>query len=266
VAASTYTARRLPSQAAARLEPDGTFVVEIAASDLGTGARTILTQIAAEELEAPLERVRVDLGDSALPAAPIAAGSMGTASWGSALIEACRALRAEIDAGSESPGVRIDTSASVAADPPYSRHAFGAQFAEVRVNRLTGELRVSRLLGVFAAGRILNATTARSQLIGGMVMGVGMTLFEESVLDRRFGDYMNHDFASYHIATNADIEEIDAICLPEDDPHVNPLGAKGVGEIGIVGTAAAIGNAVHHATGIRLRGLPLRLDRLVTLL
>jgi xanthine dehydrogenase YagR molybdenum-binding subunit len=143
-------------------------------------------------------------------------------------------------------------------------HAFGAQFAEVRVHRDTGEVRVPRLLGVFAAGHIMNAKLARSQLLGGMTMGLSMALHEESVLDPRFGDYVNHDFASYHIATNADVGTIDVLWIDEDDPYINPMGAKGIGEIGIVGTAAAIANAVYHATGIRVRDLPITLDKLLS--
>ncbi len=145
----------------------------------------------------------------------------------------------------------------------FAMHAFGAQFAEVCVNRDTGEVRVPRLLGVFAAGHIINPKTARSQLLGGMTMGLSMALHEESVLDPRFGDYVNHDFAEYHIATNADVGEIEVSWIDEDDPHVNPLGVKGIGEIGIVGTAAAIANAVYHATGIRVRDLPITLDKLL---
>jgi xanthine dehydrogenase YagR molybdenum-binding subunit len=122
------------------------------------------------------------------------------------------------------------------------------------------------LLGVFAAGRIINAKTARSQFIGGMTMGLGMALLEESVLDPRFGDYVNHDLATYHVPVCADVQDIDAIWIDEDDPHLNPMGAKGIGEIGIVGTAAAIANAVYHATGIRIRDLPIRLDKLLTAL
>jgi xanthine dehydrogenase YagR molybdenum-binding subunit len=133
----------------------------------------------------------------------------------------------------------------------------------VRVDSETGEVRVSRLLGVFAAGRVINAKTARSQLIGAMTMGLGMALLEESVLDPRFGDYLNHDLASYHVPVNADVEDLDAVWIDEHDPDVNPIGAKGVGEIGIVGTAAAITNAVHHATGIRVRDLPIRPDKLI---
>jgi xanthine dehydrogenase YagR molybdenum-binding subunit len=145
----------------------------------------------------------------------------------------------------------------------YAMHAFGAQFAEVRVNADTGEVRVPRLLGVFAAGRIINPKTARSQLLGGMTWGLSMALHEESVLDPRFGDYVNHDFAEYHIATNADVGEIDVAWIEEDDPHVNPMGVKGIGELGIVGTAAAIANAVYHATGTRVRDLPITLDKLL---
>ena len=142
-------------------------------------------------------------------------------------------------------------------------HAFGAQFAEVRVDADTGEVRVPRLCGVFAAGRIVNAKTARSQMIGGITWGVGMALHEISVLDPHSGDFVNHDLAEYHVATNADTGEIDVAWIDEDDPHVNPVGIKGIGEIGIVGVAAAIANAVHHATGIRVRELPITPDVLL---
>jgi xanthine dehydrogenase YagR molybdenum-binding subunit len=144
----------------------------------------------------------------------------------------------------------------------FSMHAFGAQFAEVRVDVTTGEVRVPRLLGVFAAGRIVNPKTARSQLLGGMTMGLSMALHEESVLDPRFGDIANHDFATYHIATNADVGTVDVAWIDEEDPYTNPMGTKGIGEIGIAGTAAAIANAVYHATGVRVRELPITLDKL----
>jgi xanthine dehydrogenase YagR molybdenum-binding subunit len=252
VAASTYPARRRPSQALARALDDGTFRVEIGAADIGTGARTALTQIAADALGAPVEAVSVEVGDTAFPDAQAAGGSMGTTSWGSAVVKACRALREQ--GGGE---VRVDTTEDIERDARLAKHAFGAQFAEVDADLETGEIRVVRLLGVFAAGRIINAKLARSQLIGGMTMGLSMALHEESVMDERFGDYANGDFAGYHIAVNADIHEIEAICLDEDDRHASPMGAKGIGEVGIVGTAAAIANAVHRATGIRIRDLPL---------
>jgi xanthine dehydrogenase YagR molybdenum-binding subunit len=268
VASSTYPARRRPSQAIARAEPDGRYVVRIGAADIGTGARTVLTQVAADALGADPARVTVELGDSALPFAMLAGGSMGTTSWGSAVVKACALLSERLgELGGEVPAagfeVRADTADDVAADEHLERHAFGAQFAEVRVDADTGEVRVPRLLGVFAAGRILNPLTARSQLIGGMTMGLSMALHEESVLDREFGDYLNHDFAQYHVAACADVLDLEATWIEEDDAYLNPMGAKGIGEIGIVGTAAAIANAVHHATAIRVRDLPLRLDRLL---
>jgi xanthine dehydrogenase YagR molybdenum-binding subunit len=269
VASSTYPARRMPSSAFARAEADGTFVVGIGAADIGTGARTVLAQVAADALEVPIDRVRMEIGDSALPFAMLAGGSMGTTSWGSAIVRACEALREKLatEHGGDVPpeGVRADadTTEEVQGQEKLARHAFGAQFCEARVNVDTGEVRIPRMLGVFACGRILNPLTARSQFIGGMTQGISMALHEESVLDLEFGDYLNHDLAQYHVPVFADIEDIDATWIDEDDPHLNPMGAKGIGEIGIVGTAAAVANAVHHATGVRVRDLPIRLDRLV---
>jgi xanthine dehydrogenase YagR molybdenum-binding subunit len=258
VASSTYPARRRPCEALARRDADDSFLVRIAAADIGTGARTVLTQIAADALGVGPERVRIAIGDSAFGRAPVAGGSAGTASWGTAVHRACRKL---IESGGDE--ARVDTTDEVEAQEPYSRHAFGAQFVEVRVNAETGEIRVPRALGVFAAGRIVNPTTARSQFIGGMTMGLGMALLEEGILDPRLGQVVNHDLATYHVPVYADIEQIEAVWIDEDDPHLNPIGSKGIGEIGIVGTAAAVTNAVHHATGVRFRRLPIRLDRVL---
>ncbi|HEV2685615.1 MAG TPA: xanthine dehydrogenase family protein molybdopterin-binding subunit, partial [Actinomycetota bacterium] len=258
VATSTYPARRRPSAALVRVDREGHYSVLIDASDIGNGAWTVLTQIAADALETSLERVHLEIGDTLLPRAQIAGGSMGTTSWGSAIVEAARNLRARLHDEYDDvvPAEGLEAIGEVGDNPEAQRfamHAYGARFAEVRVNIDTGEVRVPRLLGVFAAGRIMNAKTARSQLLGGMTMGLSMALHEQSVLDPRFGDYVNHDFAGYHIATNADVGTIDVTWIDEEDPHVNPLGVKGIGEIGIVGTAAAIANAVYHATGIRIR-------------
>ncbi|HEY3683808.1 MAG TPA: xanthine dehydrogenase family protein molybdopterin-binding subunit [Streptosporangiaceae bacterium] len=250
VAASTYPARRRPSRATATATGDG-YVVRIAAADIGTGARTALAVIAAEALETTRDRVHVEVGDSDLPEASLAGGSMGTSSWGSAVVRACEDLRKNGGTGA------ADTADEIAGDTGFARHAFGAQFAEVRVDPGTGELRVARLLGVFAAGRIIDPVLARSQLIGGMTMGIGMALMEETRPDAEFGGWVNRDLAQYHVATCTDVHDVDAVWVDEDDPHLNPMGSKGIGEIGIVGTAAAIGNAVHHATGVRVRSLPI---------
>ncbi|HEX6542991.1 MAG TPA: xanthine dehydrogenase family protein molybdopterin-binding subunit [Ktedonobacterales bacterium] len=268
VALSTYPTRRRASSARARVEPDGTYTVSLGASDMGTGAWTILTQIAADALEVPVERVRLEIGDSMLPTAPIAGGSMGTTSWGSAIVAAARELRVLLHEkyGGVIPAEGIEAMGEAGDNPEAQRfamHAFGAQFAEVRVHRETGEVRVPRMLGAFGIGRVINAKTARSQLLGGMTMGLSMALHEESVLDPRFGDFINHDFTSYHIATNADVGTVDVHWIEEDDPYINVMGGKGIGEIGIVGTAAAIANAVYHATGVRVRDLPITLDKLL---
>ncbi len=268
VAASTYPALQFPATALVQVDRAGHYQVRIDASDIGTGAWTVLTQIAADALEVPLERVHLEIGDSVLPKAFVAGGSSGTGSWGWAIFNAASALRTRLreEYGGSVPAGGLEASGAFDTNPEaqqFSMHAFGAQFAEVRVNADTGEVRVPRLLGVFAVGRIINPKTARSQLLGGMTMGLSMALHEASVLDPRFGDYVNHDFAEYHIATNADVGTIDVNWIDEEDLHVNPMGAKGIGEIGIVGTAAAIANAVYHATGIRIRELPITLDKLL---
>jgi xanthine dehydrogenase YagR molybdenum-binding subunit len=258
VAASTYPAYRAPSQATARLDADGGFTVQIAAADIGTGARTVLTQIAADALGVDPAQVRMEIGDSDFGQAALAGGSMGTASWGSAVVKACEAL---LEQGEGE--VTANTAEEVKALSERSRHAFGAQFVEARVDVDSGEVRLPRVLGVFGVGRVINPKTARSQFIGGMTMGLSMALHEESVMDREFGDFLNHDLAQYHVPVSADIQEIDAVWVEEHDDELNPMGSKGIGEIGIVGTAAAVANAVHHATGKRVRDLPIRLDRLL---
>jgi xanthine dehydrogenase YagR molybdenum-binding subunit len=268
VAASTFPALQFPATALVQVDRAGHYQVRIDASDIGTGAWTVLTQIAADALEVPLERVHLEIGDSALPKAFVAGGSSGTGSWGWAIFNAASALRTRLreEYGGSVPAGGLEASGAFETNPEaqqFSMHAFGAQFAEVRVNVTTGEVRVPRLLGVFATGRIINPKTARSQLLGAMTMGLSMALHEVSVLDPRFGDYVNHDFAEYHIATNADVGTIDVTWIDEEDLHVNPMGAKGVGEIGIVGAAAAIANAVYHATGIRVRDLPITLEKLL---
>lgn len=260
VAAAMYPAATFPGSRATIHFDRGRYDVRIAAADIGQGARTVLTQIAADALAAPADAVTVHLGDTDLPASTMAGASSGTASWGSAVVEAADRFR---DKWGDDPsdGAEADAAAlGNAYSGEYAMAAFGAQFAEVAVHADTGEIRVPRLLGVFAAGRILNPTLARSQLCGAMVWGLSMALHEESVVDPRFGHVVNHDLAGYHIATNADVGAVEAEWIDEDDPYVNRMGAKGVGEIGIVGVAAAIANAAHHATGVRVRSLPITLE------
>ncbi|WP_410566868.1 xanthine dehydrogenase family protein molybdopterin-binding subunit [Amycolatopsis sp. cmx-4-61] len=263
VAASVYPAKRSPGSTALIRFEDGRYVVEIGAADLGTGAWTILPQIAADALGVPASAVEARIGDTGYPNATVAGGSSGTASWGTAIVAAAAAFRDKYGSdpaeGAEAAG---DTPENPA-EEEYSMYAFGAQFAEVRVDADTGEIRVPRLYGTFAAGRIVNPVTARSQLLGGMTMGLSMALFESSTMDPRTGHVVNHDLAEYHIATNADVGDLRADWLDEHDPHVNPMGTKGIGEIGIVGTAAAVANAVYHATGVRVRKLPITLDALL---
>lgn len=268
VASATYPVLLSKSAASAHAAPDGTFRIEVNATDIGTGARTVLAQIAASVLDVPQERVTIAIGNSDLPTGSVAGGSSGTASWGTAVHKAATALAARLaDRTGQLPAEGItataDTGEEAAQESPYARHAFGAHFAEVAVDSLTGEVRVRRLLGVYAAGRILNSRTARSQFIGGMVMGLGMALTESSTMDPVFGDFTERDLASYHVPVCADVPDIQAHWIDEEDPHLNPMGSKGIGEIGIVGTAAAIGNAVRHATGARLRELPLTPDKLL---
>ena len=262
VASATYPFMRNPGNAARMsFQEDGSYTVQIGAADLGTGAWTVLTQIAADALHVPPAQVHLEIGDSSLPVATVAGGSSGTASWGGTIIAAALAFRRE-HGGNPAPGAQ--TQAEAPEDPDaerYAMHSFGAQFAETRVHADTGEVRVSRMLGVFSAGRIINPRTARSQFIGGMTMGIGMALHEEGVMDPRFGMIVNHDLADYHIPTNADITDVDAIWLEETDHRAGPLGARGIGEIGIVGAAAAIANATYNATGLRVRTLPLTPDK-----
>jgi xanthine dehydrogenase YagR molybdenum-binding subunit len=258
VASSTFPVIRFPgSVARISYVGDGRYVVEIGAADIGTGAWTALAQIAADSLGTGVEDIDLRIGDTRLPWASVAGGSSGITSWGSAIFEAARVFR---DRHGHSPSVGDQAEAAAPDNPDagnYAMHAFGACFAEARVDADTGEVRIPRMTGVFAAGKIINPKTGRSQIIGAMTMGLGMALHEESLVDARFGHVLNHDFASYHIPVNADTGQFDIAWIDEEDTHVNPMGSKGIGEIGIVGAAAAVANAVYHATAIRVRDLPI---------
>ena len=306
MATSVYPTHRSPAGAVARVGGDGRLVVESGTQDIGTGTYTVMTQIAADALGVPPERVTFRLGDTRYPETPVSGGSQTAASAGSAVFAAATALRERLvalavaDARSPLSGLRPDDVmvadgrvvaradtgrgepiAALAARQPgasveargdakpgeeekrWAMYAFGAQFVEVRVDADLGRLSVSRMVGVFDPGRILNAKTARSQFIGGMVWGIGMALHETTLMDERLGRFVNNNLADYHIPTNADVPAIDVTWIDGVDPHANPIGVKGIGEIGITGTAAAIANAVYHATGRRVRDLPITLDALL---
>ena len=257
VSAATYPGESQPGNVARIVAgEDGTYTVSIAAADIGTGARTVLGLVAADALGVDAGHVTIELGDTDLPTATVAGGSSGTSSWGAAIVSAARKFRTQ---HGESPVV----GASVTGDPTedaektHAQHSFGAVFAEVGVNRWTGQVQARRLLGVFSAGRVLNPRGARGQFIGGMTMGLGAALMEESVRDPRFGHYVTQDLATYHVPVNADIVDVEALWLPGDDEVINPMGARGIGEIGITGVVPAVFSAVHNATGKRVRSMPI---------
>ena len=266
VASATYPAMRMPGNSArVRALGEGRYAVAIGSVDIGTGARTVLTQIAADALGVGTDAIDLDIADTRLPPASVAGGSSGTSSWGSAIVAAAQLFRAD---HGDAPDAGAETTASAADDPAagtYAFHSFGAVFAEARVHRWTGEIRVPRLLGVYSVGRIVNPMTARSQLIGGLVMGMSAALFEESVRDPRFGHVVTQDLATYHVAAHADVLDVDAEWLEEADEAFTPMGSRGIGEIGIVGTAAAVANATYHATGVRVREIPVTADRFLGL-
>ena len=280
-----------PAEAWVRIGSDGVATTRAAMTDIGTGTYTILTQIAAELLGLPPDMVRTELGDTDFPMSSGSGGSFGSGSAGSALYDACITLREKLmlSAGMSGGGVvfkdgrvtqgnRSVTLASLAGPggleatggikpgnmhKKFSQQSYGAHFAEVGVDADTGEVRLRRMLGVFTAGRILNAKTARSQAIGGMVFGVGAALMEAVELDPRFGMFVNNSLAEYHVPVHADITSIEAVFLPELDNKSNPLKSKGIGELGICGAGAAVANAVYNATGVRIRDYPLTLDKVL---
>jgi len=299
-ATSTYPTNRMPSAVKARMDRNGIVVVQCGTQDIGTGTYTVMTQVASDTLGVPMQRIRFELGDSSLPPGPVSGGSMTVASVAPSVQAACQALVNKIkdlaladgNAGWQrqsrdalqirdglviGPDRRVPVSALLersnqsfieaeAKTQPgeekqkFSMHAFGAQFAEVRVDPDLGEIRVSRFVGAFDGGHILNAKTARSQLIGGITYGIGMALLEETLVDAETGRIVNTNVADYLMPVNADIPDIQTIVVQNDDTNSNPFGAKGIGELPMVGVAAAIANAVYHATGVRVRKVPIRIE------
>ncbi|MBX0292059.1 xanthine dehydrogenase family protein molybdopterin-binding subunit [Hymenobacter sp. HSC-4F20] len=300
-----YKAERTKAAARAQLFADGRLVVQSATADVGPGTATIMSQIAADASGVPVENIRFELGDSALPPAPGQFGSHTAASVGSAVHTVCRALRQQVvelalrapawaerklkptDVVAENGVVRqvhrlqqlsypdilrehsligLDLTREADKGPEqeqYSGKSFCANFVEVRVHEPTGTVRVSRVVSALDVGRVLNPKTARSQVYGSVVWGIGLALLEEARMDHRFGRYVNNQLAEYHVPVNADIPDIDVIFVDEPDPHLDPMGAKGMGEIGLIGFTAAVANAVYHATGKRMRELPITPARIL---
>ena len=259
-----------PTKARVRIGSDRIAVVQTDMTDIGTGTYTILTQVAAEGLDLPLDRVRIELGRSEFPISGGSGGSFGAANSSTAVHRACEALREKLrTSGGRIPPEGVEAEGEIVGmfDDPnykaYSIHTYGAHFAEVGIDADTGEIRLRRMLGVFAAGRILNAKTARSQLIGGMTWGVSAALHEEAVVDTSSGAFVNRDLAEYLVPVHADIPELDAVLLDGHDDKANVLGVKGLGELGNCGSGAAVANAVFNATGVRVRDFPITLDKLL---
>jgi xanthine dehydrogenase YagR molybdenum-binding subunit len=284
VGCGTYPARQRDTSAIVKLSRKGNDVeasIELAASDLGTGTHTILAQTAAEELGLPMEKVGIKIGDSSLPPAAGSVGSVGAASFANAVYDGCVKITDELMTKSGKQWFDRPTAAAlmisenltsfetrVDAKPPanveeYSSHSFNANFAEVWVDELTGMVRVPRFVAVTAAGNILNPKTSRSQIIGGVIWGIGMALTEEAIVEPTHGNFITRSFADYHIPANLDIGEIETIFVNEEDRVVNKMGVKGIGEVGIVGVAGAVANAIFNATGKRVRELPITPDKLL---
>lgn len=296
VATAFHPAWRLPANLTMRLDADGTVLVRCGFHEMGMGAATAFTQVTAHALGVPFESVRIEYGDSDLPVGPGAGGSAQTASVTASLLDAVAKLKRHLHKLAERTGTaptdphgtiltragRDHLTATIGSNTRlgqavdqirfmarfvrdrrrYVRAACGAHFCEVRVDRDTGEIRVTRWLGVFDIGTVVNAKTAASQLRGGVVMGIGAALGEETLVDRETGRIVNANLAEYHVPVHADVPRIDIECLGDPDPTM-PLGVLGAGEVGIVGVAGAIANAVHHATGRRVYDLPITLDKLL---
>ena len=279
------------SAARVRLGGDGIVTVETDMTDIGTGSYTIIAQTAAEMMGVPLAKVAVHLGDSAFPVSAGSGGQFGANNSTSGVYAACVKLRdavaqklgfnsadAVFSDGQVSSGNRNAPLAQAAADgelvaedfieygdldKTHQQSTFGAHFVELGVDIATAEIRVRRMLAVCAAGRILNPKSARSQVIGAMTMGVGAALMEELAVDKRRGLFVNHDLAGYEVPVHADIPHQEVILLDETDPMSSPMKAKGIGELGLCGVAAAIANAVYNATGVRVRDYPVTLDKII---
>jgi xanthine dehydrogenase YagR molybdenum-binding subunit len=281
MATAVYPAGQQKAGATAILNKDGTVIIRSATHEIGTGTYTAMSQFAADTLGVPIERIHFELGDSQFPYAPNNGGSWMTASVGPAVMGACRQLkkkvsdvagswpddRAQLDdlfkrAGEEQIQVEFSSEPNKEEREKFTFLSYGAIFVEVQVD-VFGQVRVKRAVGVYDVGRMINPRLARSQIIGGLLFGFSTALMEATVPDEKTGRILNANLAEYHVAVHADTPEIDVDFIDEPDPHMPELGARGIGEIGIVGAPAAVANAIFNATGKRVRDLPITPDKLI---
>lgn len=299
----SFSAGRSAASASIRMTADGTYTIDCATSDIGPGTATAMIQIASDVLQIPADKIKFRLGNSSFPKAPSQGGSSTVSTVGSAVTAVCLSLKQKLgelaiaqgEAASVKPAdltfangqisskdqsIKINyadvlkqhnlpsldvTEESKAGEErkKYSFYSFSVHFVEVHVHPLTGFVKVKRVVCCADAGKIINHKTAGSQVIGGAIGGIGMALMEEAVMDNRYGRYVNNNFADYHVPVHADIPAIDAVFIDKKDEYINPMGSKGVGEISLIGMAAAVANAVFHATGKRVRDLPITPDKLI---
>jgi xanthine dehydrogenase YagR molybdenum-binding subunit len=281
MAAGMFGAYRSSATVVARLLADGTLDIETAVTDIGPGTGTAMTLIASEVMGMPSDKVNFKLGDSAMPPSPTQGGSSVTSTVGSAVNDACIALKAKIKelSGNTEGGnsgyaqvlqqhnlPSVEVTVTSKPDPEMSKYAmysWSVHFMKVLVHPATGVVKIDKAVSVADCGTIVSHKTARSQIIGGTIMGSGMGLMEEAIIDHRYGRLVNNNFADYHMPVQADIPQIEALFVNKPDPYINPMGAKGMGEIATIGVAAAIANAVFNATGKRVRDLPITPDKLI---
>ncbi len=258
------------------------MLLQSATSDIGPGTGTGMVLIASKAMGIPVSKITFELGDSSMPPAPSQGGSATLSTVGAAVHDLCVAMKqtiAELAANSDMdatskftdvlkknnlPSIELTKQSQAGAErDKYSMYSFSIHFVRVAVNKMTGQVRVNRIVSVGDSGSIVSPKTARSQMVGGAVGGLGMALTEEAVVDHRYGRYINNNFADYHVPVHADVPDIDVIFIDKPDLHVNPMGAKGMGEIALIGFSAAVANAVFNATGKRIRSLPITPDKIL---